>query len=98
MAEIAHMPPQCNPELYINLANTYDYIGRTVDGLEYYEKVLNIFQDSRALVNKGITLYQYSFFTKNSTIILKDAYDCFKLALQDSELYPDFRKRAEEYV
>ena len=98
MEEIAHMPPQCNPELYINLANTYDYIGRTVDGLEYYEKVLNIFQDSRALVNKGITLYQYSFFTKNSTIILKDAYDCFKLALQDSELYPDFRKRAEEYV
>ena len=98
LEEIVHTPPQYNPELYINLANTYDYIGRTIDGLEYYEKVLNISHDSGALVNKGITLYQYSFFTNNSLIILKDAYDCFKLALEDSELYSDFRKRAEKYV
>jgi len=96
--EIVHTLPQYNPELYINLANTYDYIGRTIDGLEYYEKVLNISQDSRALVNKGIALYQYSFFTNNSLIILKDAYDCFKLALEDSELYSDFRNISEKYM
>ena len=98
MEDIAYMIPQYNPELYINLANTYDYIGRTIDGLEYYEKVLNISQDSRALVNKGITLYQYSFFTNNSLIILKDAYDCFKLALEDSKIYHDFKNISEKYM
>ena len=98
LEETVHTSPQENPELYINLGNTYDYIGRTIDGLECYEKVLNIRLDSRALVNKGIALYQYSFFTNNPLVILKDAYDCFKLALEDPKLYSDFRNISEKYV
>ena len=96
--EIIRTSPQINPELYINLANTYDYIGRTIDSLDLYEKVLNVYPDSRALVNKGITLYKYSFFTNSPLIILKDAYNCFKLALEDSDLYFDLRDISEKYI
>ena len=96
--EINHTAPQENPDLYINLANAYNNIGRTIDGLEYYEIVLDISKDSRALVNKGIALYQYSFFTIDYLVILKDAYKCFKLALADSGLYSDFKDISEKYV
>ena len=40
---------QKNPQLYINLANTYNYIGRTIDALEYYEKSENLSSEVRRL-------------------------------------------------
>ena len=72
-------PVEQKPELYINLGNTYDYIGRTIDALEYYEKVPN---HPHALINKGIGLCSYSTFMHNPTPVLKDAYECFKKVLK----------------
>lgn len=72
-------PVEQKPELYINLGNTYDCIGRTIDALEYYEKASN---HPHALINKGIGLCSYSTFIHNPTLVLKDAYECFEKVLK----------------
>ena len=78
---------QKNPQLYINLGNTYDYIGRTIDALEYYEKSPN---HPYALINKGIGLCSYSTFIHNPTPVLKDAYECFKKVLKIENIPVEF--------
>ena len=78
---------QKNPQLYINLANTYNYIGRTIDALEYYEKSPN---HPYALINKGIGLCSYSTFIHNPTPLLKDAYECFKKVLKIENIPVEF--------
>ena len=78
---------QKNPQLYINLANTYNYIGRTIDALEYYEKSPN---HPYALINKGIGLCSYSTFIHNPTPVLKDAYECFKKVLKIENIPVEF--------
>lgn len=80
-------PLEQNPQLYINLGNTYNYIGRTIDALEYYEKSLN---DPYALINKGIGLYSYSTFISNPTPVLKDAYECFEKVLNIKNIPIEF--------
>ena len=80
-------PLEQKPELYINLGNTYDYIGRTIDALEYYEKVPN---HPYALINKGIGLCSYSTFINNPTPVLKDAYECFEKVLNIKNIPIEF--------
>lgn len=75
------------PLLYTNLANTYNYIGRTIDALEYYEKSPN---HPHALINKGIGLCSYSTFINNPTPVLKDAYECFEKVLNIKNIPIEF--------
>ena len=83
------------PLLYINLGNTYDYIGRTIDALEYYEKVP---EHPYSLLNKGIGLYEYSKFTNNYLPILKDAYMCFKSVLKIQNIPLEFKIICKTYM
>ena len=89
------------PLLYVNLGNAYDYIGRTIDALECYEKSPN---HPHALINKGIALCSYSTFINNPTWILKDAYECFEKVLKIKNIPLEFEsicnahmKNIEEY-
>ena len=75
------------PLLYVNLGNAYDYIGRTIDALECYEKSPN---HPHALINKGIALCSYSTFINNPTPILKDAYECFEKVLKIRNISIEF--------
>lgn len=83
------------PLLYINLGNTYDYIGRTIDALEYYERVP---KHPYSLLNKGIGLYEYSKFTNNYLSILKDAYRCFESVLKIQNIPLEFESICNEYM
>lgn len=88
-------PPEQNPQIYINLGNTYDYIGRTIDALEYYEKSPN---HPYALINKGIGLFSYSTFINNPTPVLKDAYECFDKVLKIKNIPTEFIHLCNTYM
>lgn len=83
------------PLIYINLANTYNYIGRTIDALEYYEKFPN---HPYSLINKGIGLYSYSTFINNPTPLLKDAYECFEKVLEIENTPIEFKSICIPYM
>ena len=95
LTNIDKTPLEILPLLYINLGNTYDYIGRTIDALEYYEKVPN---HPYSLINKGIGLYEYSKFISNPSPILKDAYSCFKSVLRIENIPLEFKSICEKYI
>ena len=83
------------PLLYVNLGNTYDYIGRTIDALECYEKSPN---HPHALINKGIALCSYSTFINNPTPILKDAYECFEKVLKIKNVSIEFESLCNAHM
>ena len=83
------------PLLYVNLGNTYDYIGRTIDALECYEKAHN---HPHALINKGIALCSYSTFINNPTPILKDAYECFEKVLKIRNISIEFESLCNRHM
>ncbi len=95
LIHIDKTPLEILPLLYINLGNTYDYIGRTIDALEYYEKVPN---HPYSLLNKGIGLYEYSKFINNPSPILKDAYMCFESVLRIENIPLEFKSICEKYI
>lgn len=92
---IGKIPEEQIPLLYINLGNTYNYIGRTIDALDYYEKVPTLLY---SLINKGIGLYEYSKFINNRIPILKDAYDCFKSVETMQNIPSEFKPICERYI
>lgn len=72
------------PEIFVNLGNCYDHLGRTIDALECYEKALELKPDhAMALGNKGIALCKYAFLLgKHFRTILIDAHYFIKQALE----------------
>lgn len=72
-----------NPEIFINLGNCYDHLGRTVEALECYEKALELeANEPMAFGNKGIALCKYSFLLgKRFKTILIDAHYFISTAL-----------------
>ncbi len=73
-------------QIYTNLGNLFDTVGRFVEALEYYDKALELNpQFSMAVGNKGITLFHYGkslhncyekiLFLKKSSEYLRKAID-----------------------
>lgn len=88
-----------NNEVLINLANTYNFLGRYLEALEYYNIVLqNNPNESRALINKGIVLYNNRFLLKDQLPIIQEAHSCLKEGLKDDNLSFDFKKSAKCYI
>lgn len=82
----------------MNLANVYDDIGRTVEAIGYYEYIIEQCGSAYALLNKGISLYNYSSFINNPTPILSEAYDYFKFLLNDSRSSIELKQKASFYI
>ena len=95
LKSIAKVPIEQLELNYVNLGNTYDYVGRTLDALECYEKAPN---NAYSRINKAIGLFVYSTFHANTTPILKDSYDCFKSVLEIPEIPVEFKTLCSEYM
>lgn len=82
-------------EIYTNLGNTYDELGRNLDALEYYEKALELKSDNpMALGNKGIALNRYAHLMGHyENTIFIDARESLLKALSMRISYPKFRNR-----
>ena len=81
----------------INLANTYNNIGRHIEAIEYYDYVMNETGSAYAMLNKGIGLYKYSLFLHNPTPILSEAYYYFKQILNDTRSSSEMKRKAKAY-
>lgn len=63
-------------QIWVNIGNCYDSLGRVIDALECYEEALKVKPDhGMALCNKGIALYFYALVSgEHEGIYMKDAY------------------------
>lgn len=79
--------PNLTVEILVNLGNFYNYFGRHIDALELYEDALKLNPThGMALLNKGQSLIEYRNLMDHESPMLLDAYNCFKDALNDSNL------------
>lgn len=82
----------------INLANVYDDIGRDIEAIDLYEEIIDQCGSAYALLNKGISLYNYSMFLNNPTPILSDAYGFFKLISNNPKSSVELKQKADFYI
>ena len=75
---------ECVPEIWTNLGNCLDYMGRVVDAIDCYENALKMKPShGMALGNKGIALYFYSHICGDKRpIFLAEAHSCLNDALR----------------
>lgn len=89
------IPKETRSCININLGNTYDHIGRTIEALDYYENEQN---KPHGIINKGLCLENYSKVFKNTTTILKESYNCFEKALGMPNIPTHLKLIAEEEI
>lgn len=77
-------------QIYVNLGNCFDQLGRGIDALDCYEKALKLKPEyGMAIGNKGLALYYYSYLVgKNQTTFLVEAYQLISAALK-SDIPPE---------
>jgi tetratricopeptide (TPR) repeat protein len=72
-------------QLYTNLGNTLDRMGRCIEATYFYDKALELNPKfGMALGNKGISLYHYAQFVTNPydrTILVREAHRILQMAL-----------------
>lgn len=82
-------------EVLINLANTYNMLGRSLESLELYDEVLyNNPNESRALVNKAVTLNGFYNIVNHKLALICESYNYFKKSLKDDKLSFEFKNSA----
>ena len=87
-----------NRETLVNLGIIYSNIGRTIESLDYFEKILKTHNSTYALYNKGYALYIYSHFSNGPNLIIKDVYNIFKIVISDDNFTPEMQKNAQKYL
>ena len=87
-----------NRETLVNLGIVYSNIGRTIESLDYFEKILKNHNSTYALYNKGYALYIYSHFSNDPNLIIKDVYNIFKIVISDDNFTPEMQKNAQKYL
>lgn len=93
--------PMIISQIWVNLGNCFDTLGRVIDALECYEKALRWKQDhGMALGNKGIGLYSYAMVAgEHQGTFLIEAYSLISQALKQGvpiEKIPYFEKYLKE--
>ncbi|WP_405267796.1 hypothetical protein [Methanobrevibacter sp.] len=74
-------------EILVNFGNFYNYFGRHIEALELYEAALKLNSThGMALLNKGQSLIEYRNLMNHDSPMLLEVYNCFKDALNDSNL------------
>lgn len=92
-------------QLWVNLGNCYDHLGRVFDAIDCYDKALYYKANhGMALGNKGIALYYYAALTPQyRRTILKEAYLLIQQALklgvnqQDIKGFKNYLKKIESF-
>ena len=90
-----------NPlQILVNIGNTLDQMGRSLEAIEYYNKVLNRNNKfGMALGNKGITLKHYSRIVREKwPIYYSESYFLLKKALKCDDVYNDARVKFENHI
>ena len=94
------LPNERKCQILTNLANLFDYIGRFVEALEYWDKALVLIESfPMARGNRGIGLADYSrmLFNKHQQVFfLKIAHEEF-IAIQDAVLHKEAENKFNEY-
>lgn len=86
-------------EILVNFGNFYNNFGRHIEALELYENALKLNSThGMALLNKGQSLIEYRNLMDHDSPMLLDAYNCFKDALNDSNLTYQGRMSAERSI
>lgn len=85
-------------EASVNLGIVYNSLGRTIEALDCFDNVLKYHDSTYALYNKAYALYTYSFFSINHSLIIRDAYNCFKIVLEDDNFSQEMKVKSKEYV
>ena len=86
-------------EILVNFGNFYNNFGRHIEALELYENALKLNPShGMALLNKGQSLIEYRNLMDYDSPILLDAYNCFKDALNDSNLTYQGKISAEKSI
>jgi len=86
-------------DIFGNLGNCFDYLGRSIDALECYDKALNIDPNhGMAVGNKGIALFSYSKLMHNREIMF--LIEAYHLLLEGIELgvYPEAENTFRIYI
>ena len=88
-------------QIWVNLGNCFDTLGRVIDALECYEKALELKQDhGMALGNKGMALGYYAAVTgEHQGTFLVEAYSLLSKALKSGvppETISTFSKYLED--
>ena len=71
-------------QIWVNLANCYDSLGRVIDALECYDEALKVKPDhGMALGNKGIALHYYALVSDyHQATYMIEAYSLFRSAIK----------------
>lgn len=98
--ELGPKDPLIGSQIWVNLGNCFDDLGRTVDALDCYERALAWKRDhAMALGNKGVGLYSYAMVAgEHQGTFLKEAYSLISQALKrgvDIEAIPRFERYLE---
>lgn len=86
-------------QIWVNLGNCFDTLGRVVDALECYEEALKWKSDlGMALGNKGIALHYYALVSgEHQATHLKEAYSLLSQALKLG-VFPEAVNTFSEYL
>ncbi|WP_296789794.1 LA2681 family HEPN domain-containing protein [uncultured Methanobrevibacter sp.] len=90
--------PETFREASVHLGIVYNGLGRTIESLDCFDNVLKYHNSTYALYNKAYALYTYSFFSINHSLIIRDAYNCFKIVLEDDNFSQEMKVKSKEYV
>ena len=82
----------------VNLGIVYNSLGRTIEALDCFDNVLKNYNSTYALYNKGYALYTYSFFSINPSLMIRDAYKCFKKVLEDDNFSHEMKVKSKGYI
>lgn len=87
-------------QILVNIGNTVDQMGRSLEAIEYYNKVLNRNNKfGMALGNKGITLKYYSRIVGEKwPIYYSESYFLLKKALKCDDIYNEARVKFENHI
>jgi tetratricopeptide (TPR) repeat protein len=93
--ELGPKDPLIGSQIWVNLGNCFDCLGRTVDALDCYEKAISLKRDhSMAIGNKGVGLFSYAVVAgEHQGTFLIEAYSLISQALKlgvDSEALHHF--------
>lgn len=96
--ELLSNSPETFREVSVNLGIVYNILGRTIEALDCFDNVLKYHNSTYALYNKAYALYTYSFFSINYSLIICDAYKCFKMVLDDDNFSHEMKVKSKGYI
>ena len=96
--ELLNNSPETFREANVNLGIVYNILGRTIEALNCFDNVLEYHNSTYALYNKGYALYTYSFFSVNPSLMIRDAYKCFKKVLEDDNFSYEMKVKSKGYI